>query len=290
MSDSPTPRIPSAAELRELGTDIRLVAVDMDGTLLDANHEVPASIWPLVAELGRRGILWCPASGRQYATLARDFAPAEAQTVIIAENGAFVVRDGVEISSDTMTRDVVVEAVGIGRRLAAEGLPVGTVVCAKRTAYIESTDQDFRAEVDRYYASVTVVDDVLAVDDGTLKVALHDAGPAAETTYPAVAHLAEAHQVVVSGAHWVDVMNRDTHKGAALRAVQEATGITSAQTVAFGDYLNDLHLLGAADLSFAMANAHPRIREAARFGAPANTEDGVARVLAGLLGMAPAAS
>uniref|UniRef100_UPI003569AF40 HAD hydrolase family protein n=1 Tax=Actinotalea sp. TaxID=1872145 RepID=UPI003569AF40 len=285
VSDSPTPRVPSDAELRELGSGIRLVAVDMDGTLLDGNHEVPESIWPLVAELGRRGIVWCPASGRQYATLARDVVRAEAETVVIAENGAFVVRDGVEISSDVMARDIVVDAVGAGRRLAAGGLPVGTVVCGKHTAYIERTDQDFRTEVDRYYAEVTVVDDLLAVDDGVLKVALHDAGPAAETTYPALAHLAETHQVVVSGAHWVDVMNSGVHKGAALQSVQRALGIGSRETVAFGDYLNDLHMLGAADLSFAMANAHPRIRATARFGAPANTEDGVARILAGLLGV-----
>ena len=285
VTSSPSPHVPSPAELRDVGANIRLVAVDMDGTLLDAEHAVPDSIWPLITELGRRGILWCPASGRQYATLARDFERAEAEVVVIAENGAFVVRDGVEISSDVVATSAVVDAVQVGRRLRDDGLPVGTVVCGKRTAYIESDDEDFRAEVDRYYAEVTTVDDLLAVDDEVLKIALHDAGPVAETTYPALAHLTETYQVVISGAHWVDVMNVGTHKGAALEAVQRSLGISREETVAFGDYLNDMELLGAAGISFAMANAHPRIQATARFGAPANTEDGVARILAGLLGM-----
>ncbi len=285
MSDSPTPRVPSAAELRELGAGIRLVAVDMDGTLLDAEHRVPESIWPLIAEMGRRGILWCPASGRQYATLARDFARAEAGVVVIAENGAFVVRDGQELSSDVVAPEVVVDAVQVARGLHAEGLPVGAVVCGKRTAYVESSAAAFREEVDRYYAEVTLVDDLLAVDDEVLKIAVHDAGPAAETTYPALQHLSATHQVVISGAHWVDVMNTGTHKGAALEAVQRSLGISREETVAFGDYLNDMELLAAAGVSFAMENAHPRIRATARFGAPANTDDGVARILAGLLGI-----
>ncbi len=289
MSDSPTPRIPSAAELLELGATIRLVAVDMDGTLLDADHAVPGSIWPLIAEMGRRGILWCPASGRQYATLARDFERAEAEVVVIAENGAFVVRDGVEISSDVVSTTVVADAVLVARRLHADGLPVGAVVCGKQTAYVESTDLHFRAEVDQYYAEVTTVDDLLAVEDEVLKIAVYDAGQAAETTYPEMVHLRETQQVVISGAHWVDVMNIGTDKGAALQAVQRALGISRAQTVAFGDYLNDMQLIAAAGTSFAMANAHPQVLATARFGAPANTEDGVARMLAGLLGMELAA-
>ncbi len=287
MSSFPEPPVPSPAELRELGAAIRLVAVDMDGTLLDPDHAIHDSLWPLLAELGRRGILWCPASGRQYATLARDFVGAEADVVVIAENGAYVMRDGVELSSDTIDRAVAAEVVRVARDLRADGHPVGAVLCGKRSAYVESDDPDFLAEADRYYALLDRVEDLSAVDDDILKMAVHDAGTAAETTYPALAHLRDGHQVVVSGAHWVDVMNTATHKGAALAAVQRSLGISREQTAAFGDYLNDLELLAAAGLSFAMANAHPQVRAAARFGAPANTENGVVRTVAALLGLDP---
>ena len=56
-------------------------------------------------------------------------------------------------------------------------------------------------------------------------------------------------------------------------------GVTPAQTAVFGDYLNDLQMLDAGEWSFAMANAHPDLKRAARYIAPANTEHGVLQVV-----------
>ena len=53
--------------------------------------------------------------------------------------------------------------------------------------------------------------------------------------------------------------------------------------MAFGDQLNDLEMLGQAYYSFAVANARPEVREAARFQADANEEDGVLKILKLLL-------
>ena len=53
------------------GHPIRLVVADMDGTLLDADGVVPDRLWPLLDLMRERGIAFCPASGRQYATLLR---------------------------------------------------------------------------------------------------------------------------------------------------------------------------------------------------------------------------
>ena len=71
----------------------------------------------------------------------------------------------------------------------------------------------------------------------------------------------------------------------ALRRVQQTLGITSAQTMVFGDFLNDLELMDAAEYSFAMENAHPLLRERARFVAPPNTENGVVRTITAALGL-----
>ena len=92
---------------------------------------------------------------------------------------------------------------------------------------------------------------------------------------------------MVSGAHWVDMMARSASKGRALVAVQERLGVAPAQTAVFGDYLNDAELYDHADLSFAMANAHPGIISRARYIAPANTEDGVLRTIEALLDRLP---
>ncbi|GAB3200862.1 HAD family hydrolase [Nocardioides hungaricus] len=62
-------------------------------------------------------------------------------------------------------------------------------------------------------------------------------------------------------------------------------GIDAADVVAFGDMPNDLPMLAWAGTSYAMANAHPTVLAAASHTAPPNDEDGVATVLAGLLGL-----
>ncbi|CAL2072694.1 Cof-type HAD-IIB family hydrolase [Streptomyces murinus] len=265
--------------------DIRLIVTDMDGTLLDGDQRIPAGLWPMLAELRGRGVLFSPASGRQYATLARQFADVAEGMVFIAENGTYVVRDGVELSSDPLERATAAGVAEVVRRLNAAGGDAGAVVCGKRAAYVERTDEAFLAEVRRYYVEHRVVDDVTAVDDDFIKVAVFDFHSAERSTAPALAPFAGTHQVVVSGEHWVDVMTRTANKGAALRALQQALGITPAQTMVFGDYLNDLEMMDAAEWSFAMSNAHPDVIARARHLAPSNDENGVLRTISRVLGL-----
>ncbi len=99
------------------GIDPRLVVTDMDGTLLDADSNIPERLWPLLREMKERGIVFAPASGRQYFTLASLFEREIEGMPIIAENGGFVVRDGKEISSITLDRDFVVSTVELLRTL-----------------------------------------------------------------------------------------------------------------------------------------------------------------------------
>lgn len=260
--------------------DIRLVVTDMDGTLLDADGHIPDDLWPLLAELDRRGIVFCPASGRQYATLADQFAAVDdGSMVYIAENGTYVVRGGVELSSDPLDPETASWLVKAVRQLTEQGVDAGVVVCGKRSAYVERSDEAFMTEVRKYYHRHEIVEDATAVDDEVIKVALFDFGRAEETTAPALAVLADSHQVVVSSEHWVDVMNPRANKGEAVRGLQRALGVTPAQTMVFGDYLNDLEMLDAADWSYAMANAHPEVHRRARHQAPPHTENGVVRTV-----------
>jgi Cof subfamily protein (haloacid dehalogenase superfamily) len=257
--------------------DVRLIAVDMDGSLLDDGKRIHDDFWPLRDALDARGILLCPASGRQYATLRRQFGRDE--LIYIAENGSYVVQHDAEISSDGLPLATARSAIETVR--AATDLDLGTVLCGKRSAYVERTDDAFLDQATPYYARLEVVDDLLAVEDDILKVAVYDFGSAATGAGP----LLQRFDALVSGEHWVDVMSPTADKGHALRAVQDALGITAEQTMAFGDYFNDIGMLDAAYFSFAMDNAHPDVRAHARFVAPANTENGVVRTISSVLGL-----
>ncbi|QAY61625.1 HAD family hydrolase [Microbacterium protaetiae] len=260
------------------GVDVRLVVCDMDGTLLDAAGEIPADFWPLLTQMHERGIAFAPASGRQYATLAEMFPGAD---TYIAENGTIVVHEGRVVSTTDIDRPTVDSVIDAVRN--ASGHDLGLVVCGRDSAYIERVDGPFREQVDKYYVALTTLDDLHTVDDEVLKLAVYTFDDAASVAPDVFAPFEAAHQVVVSNTHWIDVMSQDANKGHAVRAMQQAFGISPAQTAVFGDYLNDLEMLGAGELSFAMDNAHSDIRAAARYLAPSNAEGGVLTVLRHLL-------
>jgi len=271
-------------------TDVRLVVTDMDGTLLAPGGDVPEDLWPLLDAMRERGVVFSPASGRQYATLARTFVHGSDGLdgmVLIAENGAYVVRDGEEVSSTPLPPEVVRDVVGHLREAVAADptLDLGVVLCGRETAYVERLDRAFLDHVDPYYASLARVDDVLAVDDVAVKVAVWTSGDPEATTARVLEGFRDRAQVVVSGTSWVDVMPLGVDKGVAVRALQAELGVTPAQTAVFGDYLNDLEMLDAAELSFAMTDAHPDVLARARHTAPSHRDQGVLVVVRRLLGI-----
>ncbi|MCJ7857685.1 HAD family hydrolase [Corynebacterium kalidii] len=268
--------------------DLGLVVLDMDGTLLRPDGTVPPGFWDLLPVMQDRGIVVVPASGRQHATLRGMFGGHGVRTYL-AENGTVVVHDDEVVATSPLSGTTVQQCIsavrGTDRRL-------GLVVCTPEVAYVENTEQEFLDEAAKYYRSLEQVDDLTAVDDPVVKVAVfcfgsaEDAAPDLFTGEDApAAEVARTDAVVISGANWIDIMRADANKGAALRDLQETLDVSRADTAVFGDYLNDLEMIGEGDLSFAMANAHPGITAAANYTAPANTEDGVVQVLRRLLGV-----
>lgn len=269
-------------------TGIRLVAADMDGTLLDETGAVPDAFWPLLDRLEEQGIVFAPASGRPYPALADFFGEAAARLALIAENGAYVVRDGVEVSSATMDRGFVERAVALVRGLPATR-DMGLVLSGRAGAYVERSDAEFLAQTRRFYTTLTLVDDLLAVPEAPLKLAVHDFPGAAAGGRDLLAEELAPYQVLMSSQHWYDIMAPDVDKGVALRALRHTLGVDRDETVVFGDYLNDLGMMDQATHTFAMANAHPQVVDACRYLAPSNRDHGVVTTLTRLLPPAPGA-
>ena len=295
------------------GAQIRLVAVDMDGTLLDDEKNFPPGLDGILDQLEERGIVFVPASGRQIWTLINMF-PGRAGMTFIGENGAIVMRDGREISSAPLDLGTVRRCVELVRQYAlprpgataaredaGEGAPEGSlrenfdgglVVCGKNCAYVERTDEAFLAAVAPYYTRTQCVDDLMKVideieqrrmDEAIIKLAVYSAGDVTALADQTLGRFARSHQFAISAANWADLQDRGVDKGRALRALQEYLGVTPGQTAVFGDAGNDLSMIAQAEFSFAMANASADVRAAARFLAPSNNEAGVVQVLRALL-------
>ena len=278
---------------RYAGADLRLAAVDMDGTLLDDDKNFPPGMDELLDLMDERGVTFAPASGRQVWTLI-DMFPGRPGMTVIGENGGIVMRDGVEVSSSPIDAPTVREVIRLVREATSgpNGIDGGLVMCGKQFAYVERTDEGFVEGVMPYYHRTKRVEDQNAIidaieagqiDDAIVKLAVYVIGPVEPLAQATLANFADTHQYAISGANWADLQIRGVDKGSAVRDLQRFLGVERAQTAVFGDAGNDLSMMSEGDLSFAMANASQDVIEAARFVAPSNNEAGVAQVLRSLL-------
>lgn len=253
---------------------IKLVVTDMDGTLLDDNHEINESFWVTLKELKKKNIDFCIASGRQYYNLLEKFKGHETDLIFIAENGTIVMQNHKELFFKGLDNGYE-EFIKIARNLPE----VYVVLCGKKSAYIETQHKDFLNEVKKYYHHFEIVEDLLTVKDDILKVALFHFENSENEIYPHYKKFDTDYKVVVSGKTWVDIMDKDINKGIALKGLKEKLGISSENVLAFGDYLNDYEMMGEAEFSYAMANAHPELKKVAKYQAPSNNENGVVEII-----------
>lgn len=252
---------------------IRIIFSDMDGTLLDENSQLPEEFDQVMAELKNRGVIFAPASGRQYFALLHQLGKYKNDFMFLAENGSFSVYKGEEICSSPMSKDVIARVIKRAEEL--EG--VHLVLCGKKNAYVKDDWRPFIGEADKYFTRSVFVDDYESIDDEIIKIALCDA-PRADAEHfilPFVQDFSPELQVCLSGHMWVDLLNPGANKGWAIQQVQKKFGFRPDECAAFGDYMNDYEMMQAVYYSYAMANAHPGLAEAARFRCKSNQEHGV---------------
>lgn len=250
---------------------IKLVVTDMDGTFLNDKKEFSNEFWKIHSEMGKKGIKFVVASGRQYQNLRKNFEKIKNEIVFIAENGSYVIEKEKEIYSRVLSKEIIKKYVEIGRKIPTTNV----VLCGKKSAYIESTEIEFVREVEKYYEERKVVSDLLdTIDDEIIKITYCDLSGTEINVYPHVKDERDC-QIVVSGEIWLDISHLESNKGIALEALQKELGITYEETMIFGDYLNDLEMLKKGKYSFAMENAHEEIKKISNFIAKSNNENGV---------------
>lgn len=255
---------------------IRLIALDLDGTLLDSGKNFPAEFPAWVRS--HPDINVCLASGRQLYTLMEQFKEIADRLWYIAENGAVIAHAGEIIRVDAMKTDDVLEILDEfpGDKMTEP------LVCGLENAYVRNIGGTAKDESTKYYARIEYNDDLrsCAAKDQILKIAIFVEDFKAEEVYKSLPERKEGLTALLSGFSWIDIANSSVEKGSALKAVREYLGVSREETAAFGDYLNDMTLLAEAGESYAMANAHPDLKKAAchvtRF---TNDENGVMDVL-----------
>ena len=255
---------------------IKLVALDMDGTLLDSQKRAPHDFADWVKE--HTGIMTVLASGRQYYTLERQFGDLKDDALFVAENGAIVYNGDDVIYENSMDPKAVEETLEIVLNLPG-AIPI---MCGVESAYIAEASKEAMTESAKYYARLKFVEDLheYVHKDRFLKIAVFFAGRDAEKAYNSMPKLPDGISPLLSGDRWIDVANDSIGKGEAINKIRIKYELNKDECMAFGDYLNDLTMIRECGESYAMANAHPEIKTAARYVTEYdNDHDGVMRVL-----------
>lgn len=256
---------------------IKLIASDLDGTLLDDKKRLPGDFFEVLVRLGERGIHFAVSSGRTFGAVGHLF-PEEYRRKMdfICDNGACLLLGG-------KLKKVYALERGVFEALVTACEEIGDMrilVCAESGTYHLSYDSEFDAEVARFYENHIVTTDLLSIDETIYKIAVCDQRGTMEHGKPALdAIFGDRLNVQASGRIWMDVMASGVNKGAALAGLQDLLGVTREETMAFGDYFNDVEMLNAAGWSFCMENGHEDVKRLCRYIAENNNAGGVTRAI-----------
>lgn len=254
---------------------IRLIASDMDATLLDEQSQLPADFEETIHALAELGIRFAPASGRPLYTLEAMFPTLQDELVFIGDNGGAIRWKGQNLFTSEMSS----EGWRALNRLTREQGDIA-VLCGLESAYVERPFTVHDAVLRHFYTKIEYVDrleDVTApADKFTIYLPQHNAQQAYDTVY---ASQRSIYSVAVAGECWVDIMNAGVHKGAALQTLGQLWGLPPECMMAFGDTYNDAEMLRTAKYGFLMENGSVPLRRKVPFLAPSHREAGVMQIL-----------
>ncbi len=258
---------------------VRLVASDLDGTLLRSDDSVSERTLRALARTVEAGIRFVLVSARSPGWLAPEAARLGLDGIGVCCNGAVVY-------------DYEQERILIHRPLEAElarEIVHGLRAAAPGVAFGFERPSGFVAEpayrpLFRPPDSIPRGDALALVAEPVTKLVLQHP----ELTQPELHAIArsfggERVEACYSGAGLVEISAAGVTKGTALAELCADLGIQAAETVAFGDMINDIPMLGWAGRGIAVANAHPEVLAAADEVTLSNDEDGVAVALERLL-------
>lgn len=256
---------------------IKLIVSDIDGTLVeDGENTLKEEMYREILRLRAKGIQFAAASGRQWISIERIFEPVKEKIFYISDNGAYVGIHGRRLFTTPIDRRIILSMIHDVRKIP--GLEL--MISAADMIYLETGDEQFvRWLVDSYKFAVRRVDDLTKVDGELIKISVYCRQNVEAAARAIWEKYKDQLKIAIAGDMWMDCMAKAVNKGAAIREIQQSLGISSRETMAFGDQLNDLEMLKRAYYSFAIGNARPEVKAAARFQADTNVNDGVLKIL-----------
>lgn len=255
-----------------MASKIKLIASDMDGTLLDENGQVPPETFGLILALREHGVRFVASSGRRYDRLCDFFSPVKDHMDFVASNGAQVFADGVQIDREVYSHLAI-------RRLAktVAMFPNMHLALFDRTkSYLLDDEDKFVREVDKDLPNVERIYELPSPQVSIIKASIFcDDGNVMDNAYVLQRELGGLFTFAPSGSSYIDAMQPGISKASGIAQVMEYHGIGASEVMAFGDAMNDYEIIRFVGTGCAMANGRPALRAVADRVIGSNVEHAV---------------
>lgn len=232
---------------------IKLIASDIDGTLLqDGATEIAPEVFEEIHRLERKGILFCPASGRQYRSMRRLFAPVADKAPFLCENGAVIFGPGspgpvlVKIPIPRDDANAICSDI-----LGHEELDV--LISGERTSYLCPKTDGYVQLIRDLGNNVVIVPRPEDIPEDIVKIAAYCPSGTAPYEREFSERWGAKYHAAVAGEFWIDFTLAD--KGSGMTALCQALGVELSEVMAFGDNFNDLSMLQCVGHPYLMENA-----------------------------------
>lgn len=262
---------------------VKLIAIDLDATLLKNNKTYDKEAFhEAAAALMDQGVIMCIATGNVEHRLASYFDDyMKERLYLAADNGNYLFK------KDQMIHTVSVPKKDLDKVLdyISDKEGVKAAISTGKMPYV--LESDLTPEVEElfniyfdYMEKLNTFDE-LPEDLPIVKIAMHTEYGLPENkkiVNKLIAMLDES-TAVTSGGGWLDVYHEDGGKGTAVEYLQEKYGVSPAETLCFGDSLNDASMMEKAELSVALFNADQDLKDICAYEIGSNEEQAVTGIL-----------
>jgi Cof subfamily protein (haloacid dehalogenase superfamily) len=252
---------------------IRLLAIDLDGTLLTSDHHPHPDSQAAIFRAIDAGIVVVLATGRIEHSARMIANQMGIQCPLVCSNGAHVLdSDGKTIDSRFLTKPTASTVLRYAdeNHIHISAYAVDMVHTLRDSVQL----QQYKSHIRRVEPRITPSHALAQID--LFKILMIDEPNLISEHREVLTNiLRDDCQITESGPEYLEILPSDANKGMGLERLAEHLNIKSHEVAAIGDYKNDFEMLKWSGLSGAVGNALPEIREIARFNVATNEQGGV---------------
>jgi Cof subfamily protein (haloacid dehalogenase superfamily) len=259
----------------------KLVAIDMDGTLLNGEKQISPENYEAIQKARENGVKVVLASGRPLVGFKRyleELNLVSEEDYVVAFNGAIVQSSGGNkiISKTTLDLEDYEELYELSKELKVNihALTENTVISPKDSKYTR-----LESEINLIHSEIIAVEDV-PKDTNILKVMFIDDPKIIDEVIEKIPEaVSSKYTIVRSEPFFLEFLHKSVNKGAGVEALAQNLNIKQEEVICIGDAGNDIHMVKYAGLGVAMGNAFPELKRVANFITKTNDQNGVAHVI-----------